>query len=166
VDAGLSKLAPKQAELAALDLEQLTARATELAKALRPANQRAARAWKDREEERPSPARPSDRGRWERFAVGKALPDVGAKLAAASTDDEGMTLGHVRIADDVADISRHPDWDDNRLGWRAFRKQNGEKGYADSASAILTPLHAATATSRRRRSLQYGQPGPVHRPVA
>jgi hypothetical protein len=210
VEAGLPKMAPKLDELAGLNLEQLTMVATgaELAKALRPANKRAARAWKiDKKKGRVPPALPSDltaserkdlevliahrlvvapleqagvtagvgidagsarryvaqekahedntkisahwtedRAAWERFAVEKALPDIGAKVAAASTDEEGMTLGHVQIADDVAAISRaHPTWDDNELAWRAFKKQNGDKGYADSALAIFTPLHTATA---------------------
>jgi len=48
VEAGLPHMATKQAELAALDLDHLVGLATalELAKALKPANRRAARAWK------------------------------------------------------------------------------------------------------------------------
>ena len=211
VEAGLPGLAAKQAELAALNLEELTTQATgaELAKALKPANQRAARAWRiAKKKGRVPPALPADltaserkgleglvahrlvvapleksdvaaglgidagsarryvaqekahedntkisahwtedRAAWERFAVEKVLPDVGAKIATASTDDEGMTLGHVQIADDVAAISRaHPTWDDNQLARQAFKKQNGDSGYADTALAIFTRLHTPTAT--------------------
>ena len=50
-----------------------------------------------------------DLAAWRRFAVEKTFPEIAAKIAQAATDDEGMTLGHVQVADDVGALGHaHP----------------------------------------------------------
>jgi len=87
-----------------------------------------------------------DLAAWRRFGVEKSLPEIGEKIKKASVDDEGMTLGHVSIADAVAAIPRaHKTWDDDKVAWQAFKQQNGDAKYADNAVAIFKRTHVYPA---------------------
>jgi len=84
-----------------------------------------------------------DLAAWRRFAVEKTFPEIAAKIAQAATDDEGMTLGHAQVADDVGALGHaHPDWNDNDLAWQAFKRQNGDNKYADDALSFFKQVHA------------------------
>lgn len=85
-----------------------------------------------------------DKAAWRRYAIEKSAPGIGAKIKQAAVDGEGMTLGQVSIADAVATISaNHLDWTDDQVAWEAFRRQNGDKGYADRALKIFQGKRAA-----------------------
>jgi hypothetical protein len=89
-----------------------------------------------------------DLAAWRRYAIEKSIPEIGEKLKQASVDDEGMTLGHVSIADAVATIpKKHTTWTDSQVAWEAFKQQNGNKGYADEALQLFERTHTVPAVA-------------------